>query len=146
MNKFNFDLQIGNHFEDELLKHIDYDSYERPEGYFPYYDFKFKIENDYITCEVKADLFINKTNNIAIEYECRNKPSGINISTAEYWAIFEYITKEKYKLYIIPSSIIKENIKNKKYSGNVNGGDEKASRLYLFNKDLFKDYVIYSSL
>lgn len=39
------------------------------------------------TIEVKRDSWIYKSGNIAIEYESRNKPSGIATSQAEYWAI-----------------------------------------------------------
>ena len=142
MEKFNFDYQTGLYFENELLKYIEYDAYERPQGYFPYYDFKFDIEDKQITYEVKADNYINKTGNIAIEYECRKKPSGISLSTADYWAIFDYKTKTDYKLYIIPLEIIKKSITENKHHKDVYGGDMDASRLYLFKKDLFKDYII----
>ena len=39
------------------------------------------------TIEVKRDSWIYKSGNIAIEYESRNKPSGIAKSEADYWAI-----------------------------------------------------------
>lgn len=35
--------------------------------------------------EVKRDKWIGITGNIAIEYESRNKPSGIATSEADYW-------------------------------------------------------------
>jgi hypothetical protein len=37
------------------------------------------------TIEVKRDNWIYRSGNIAIEYESRGKPSGINKSLAEYW-------------------------------------------------------------
>ena len=143
MNKFNFDYQTGKYFEDEFLKIIDYNSYSRPNGNFPFYDFEI-LDKDFkvVKVEVKADYYIHKTGNIAIEYECRNKPSGINITTADYWAIFEYITKTEYTLYYIPFDIIKKYIDEKKYFKHLYGGDMNASRLYLFKKDLFTEYII----
>jgi hypothetical protein len=35
--------------------------------------------------EVKRDSWISKSGNIAIEFESRNKPSGIATSKADYW-------------------------------------------------------------
>jgi hypothetical protein len=37
--------------------------------------------------EVKRDYKASQTKNIAIEYECRGKPSGIAVTEAEVWAI-----------------------------------------------------------
>lgn len=37
------------------------------------------------TIEVKHDRMIAKTGNVALEYECNGKPSGIKASTATYW-------------------------------------------------------------
>lgn len=36
--------------------------------------------------EVKMDKIAHRTGNIAIEYECRGKPSGIAVTEAEYYA------------------------------------------------------------
>ena len=150
INKFNRDLQTGQYFENELLKHIEYNSYSKAWGYFPYYDISI-LDKDLkeIKIEVKADYYIHKTNNIAIEYERRDKNSGINITTADYWAIFEYIDfndKSKYTLYYIPTDNIKQYIKDCKYHNDVKGGDFKASKLYLFDKNLFKDYILYTNI
>ncbi len=37
------------------------------------------------TLEVKTDSWIAKTQNIAVEYESRGKPSGIATTEADYW-------------------------------------------------------------
>ena len=39
------------------------------------------------TIEVKADSFIARTKNVAIEFESRGKPSGIATTEADYWCI-----------------------------------------------------------
>lgn len=36
--------------------------------------------------EVKRDTIVSATGNIAVEYECRGRPSGIMVSTATWWA------------------------------------------------------------
>lgn len=146
MNKFYQDLQTGQYYEIELMKFIKYKEYEQSQGNFKEYDLKvFKKNGSTSTYEVKADKMINITGNICIEYMCRNKPSGINTSTAKYWAIFE-CKGMNYTIYKIPRKILMEYIENKKYFKDVNGGDNMASKLYLFKKDLFIDYIIYSNI
>jgi hypothetical protein len=36
--------------------------------------------------EVKTDFIAHRTGNLAIEYECRGKPSGISVTDADYYA------------------------------------------------------------
>jgi hypothetical protein len=147
MNKFIKDLEYGLYFETELLKHIPYKSYEQSKGNFKPYDIKIFKKNGFIsTYEVKADRQINIHGNICIEYECRNKPSGITTSTAKYWAIFEVITMDKYALYKIPRKRILKDIENNMYKRKCVGGDNKASNLYLFDKNLYKKYIIYTNI
>ena len=145
-NKFLRDLQNGQFYERQLLKHISHKTYEISEGYFKEYDIKVFKKNGFIsTYEVKSDKQINIYGNICIEYMCKNKPSGISTSTAKYWAIFEpkgYL----YTLYKIPRKIIVDYIEKKIYKRECNGGDNYASKLYLFDKTLFKDYIIYSNI
>ena len=45
--------------------------------------------------EAKSDYIAHRTGNIAIEYECRGKPSGIAVTEADYYA------------YIIPCAPLK---------------------------------------
>ena len=145
-SKFLKDLNNGLYYETELIKHIPHIKYTQSQGIFKEYDLKIYHQSKrYNTYEVKSDKQINIYGNICIEYNCRNKPSGISISTARYWAIFE--PKDTlYTLYIIPSKIIKKYIENKKYHRDCKGGDDHASKLYLFKKELFKDYIVYSNI
>lgn len=144
--KFQKDLQTGHYYEMKLLEHIKYKNYIRPEGYFKEYDILINKNNGKSsTYEVKSDKQINIYGNICIEYMCKNKPSGITTSTAKYWAIFEP-KGENYRLYKIPTKIIREYIENKKYHRECMGGDKYKSSLYLFDKKLFNDYIIFSNL
>jgi hypothetical protein len=61
-NDFRYDLKVGQ-IGEELLHNI--------------------LHNK--TIEVKRDSWIYKSGNIAIEFESRNKPSGIAKSEADYW-------------------------------------------------------------
>lgn len=145
-NKFQNDLKEGEKYEMKLLDHIEHVKYLKPKGYFKEYDLRIYHKNKrYKTYEVKSDKQINIFGNICIEYMCKNKPSGINTSKAKYWAIFE-LKGTSYRLYKIPSYIIRKFIEEKKYKRDCVGGDNKASKLYLFDKNLFKDYIIYNSI
>lgn len=146
MEKFYTDLANGQSYELKLLNHIDHYKYKQSQGYFKEYDLKiYHKKNKYNTYEVKSDKQINIYGNICIEYECYNKPSGISTSKARYWAIFEP-KGTLYTLYIIPSKIIRDYIENKKYHRECKGGDYYASKLYLFDKKIFKEYIVYSNI
>jgi len=78
----------------------------------PHYDFKVDLPDgeeaertvafllhleDGDLIEVKRDFEVTKTGNVAIEYECRGKKSGIATTKAAWWAIYlngEYYSGE----------------------------------------------------
>jgi hypothetical protein len=84
------------------------------------------------TIEVKRDSWIYKSGNIAIEYESRNKPSGIAKSEADYWAI---IFSGDYKdeiILIIKSNRLKEICRTYYKKGNIKSmGDNNTSKAIL---------------
>ena len=134
------DLKFGEKYEKLFLNYVEYDEYKKPQGKFKYYDLKI-IKGDKKTFyEIKADRLIQKTGNIAIEFSCNNKPSGISVSTADYWGIFE-ITENGHKLYIIPINEIKLII-NTKTIKICKVGDNFNSKMYLIKKEYFENYKI----
>ena len=136
------DLKFGKKYENELLKYIIYDSYNLADGLFKDYDLKININQKSITYEVKADRLTYKTNNIAIEYECSKKDSGISTTKSDFYAYFIIKPNDNYDLYIIPTEDIKTFIKENKFIRIVNGGDNYNSKMYLFNVNIFKKYNI----
>jgi hypothetical protein len=100
---FDMDLEFGHTYEDKLRE---------------LFQNKGKIE-------VKADRMAHETGNITIEFECRNKPSGISTTEADYWF---YWIAEKDTGIMIEVSRLKEICKGKKV---VDGGDDKAAKMYL---------------
>jgi hypothetical protein len=86
---------------------------------------------DGVKYEVKADRFMFKTGNVLIEYESNNKASGISITEADYYAIFE-VDGDKYELYLIPVQEIKDLIREKNYRSKISCGYNKLSKCYLF--------------
>ena len=135
------DLKFGKTYEKELLNYLDFDNYNMcvENENFKSWDIEI-IKNDIkIYYEVKSDRIGYKTGNIAIEYECNNKPSGITTTQSDYYAYF-IINLIDYDLYIIPVDIIKSHINTCKYKKSLNGGDGYKSKFYLFDIKTFKEY------
>jgi len=94
--------------------------------------------------EVKSerDLWA-KTGNIAIEYECWGKPSGINATEADYWFHNLCIGDDTFATLVFDVPSLKRIIDNLDYKRSVSGGDGNASRMYLLNlQKLFSTDVI----
>lgn len=88
VNTFYRDLEVGKEAEDKVLqllrKHYPCAcAVEKFKGYDIW------IPERHEGVEVKVDLTSKKTNNIMIEYEMFNKPSGILSTTAGIWVIYD---------------------------------------------------------
>ena len=84
-----------------------------------------------------------KTGNIAIEYECYGKPSGINATESDYWFHNLCIGDETFATIVFDTASLKRIINNLDYKRSVSGGDNNASRMYLLNlQKLFSSDVI----
>jgi hypothetical protein len=97
------------------------------------------------TFEVKEDFAHAKYGNVAVEYWCRGKPSGINVSKAKYW-IFKIHEKDGSKnLYMLTCRMLRSMILYKEYKRKVeNGGDPGSNtKLFLFDGKLFKEHCIH---
>jgi len=80
--------------------------------------------------EVKNDRLIHKTGNLFIEYESRDKPSGLATTTAEYWI---YRLSELDSALIFPTKALKQ-VCRVYYKENLflkNGGDNNSSKGFL---------------
>lgn len=134
------DLKLGQKYEDELLKYVEHDGYEKIEGCFKDWDIKFTLMGNTTTYEVKCDRLAYKTGNFAIEYNSRDKPSGISTSTADYWAFF-IIKSESHDCYLIETSVLKNRIAKGLFK-KANGGDNYTSKLYLMPIRDFSEYLV----
>jgi len=94
--------------------------------------------------EVKSERDVwQKTGNIAIEYECYGKPSGINATESDYWFHNLCIGDETFATLVFDTSSLKRIIANLDKKRSVSGGDNNASRMYLLNlQKLFSSDVI----
>lgn len=131
------DLAFGEQYQHKLLELIAFDTCEIAKGNFKPWDVKIIYENDTTTFEVKVDRKAKNSGNIAIEYECNGKPSGISTTEADFWAYFIYGTNE---YFLIPTEDIRNAILNKKYWRTAKGGDGYRANLYLFPFPVFEDF------
>ena len=84
--------------------------------------------------EVKSERDVwQKTGNIAIEYECYGKPSGINATESDYWFHNLCIGDETFATLVFDTASLKRIISNLDKKRSVSGGDNNASRMYLLN-------------
>jgi hypothetical protein len=94
--------------------------------------------------EVKSERDVwQKTGNIAIEYECYGKPSGINATESDYWFHNLCIGDETFATIVFDTNSLKRIINNLDSKRSVSGGDNNAARMYLLNlQKLFSSDVI----
>jgi hypothetical protein len=102
------------------------------------YDLAVETKNeDLVTIEVKEDFMCKLTGNVALEFECRGKLSGINVSEADYY-IYVIHRKTGIEYWSLKIKTLKEMIKNKEYFRIVNGGDKGSNTMnYLFKYKTF---------
>jgi len=139
MDKFQKDLATGHEYEKRSLLYLDYDEYEFKEGYFKEYDLIITKNGKKTTIEVKSDKQASLTGNLAIEYKCSGKPSGITSTTADYWIYF-IVYEDKEECYKIPTEELRKIVKTQ--GRKVSGGDGNRSRLYLVNKSLVSEFLV----
>jgi hypothetical protein len=140
MNKFYECLDQGKIYEVETLKYLDYDSFSFNDNNA--YDIAIIKDDKKTLIEVKSEKLASKTGNICIEYYCRGKPSGISVTKAEYYFIYVVISDVKYRVFKVPTNDIKEMIKNKLFIRDCIGGDNLASKMFLFSIKSLEKYEI----
>lgn len=130
---FKEDLQTGHKAEEYILKELKkFDpSVKRVEGY----EKRFDIVGDEASYEVKYDRMSVKTGNVAVEYRCRNKNSGLSTTEADYLA-YIYFDGENWVWQLMYAPEFKEALKNSDYK-KVNGGDNWESEMLLIPVSAF---------
>ena len=75
--------------------------------------------------EVKSERDVwQKTGNIAIEYECYGKPSGINATESDYWFHNLCIGDETFATIVFDTTSLKRIINNLDKKRSVSGGKD----------------------
>jgi hypothetical protein len=92
-----------------------------------------------ITIEIKEDFSCARTGNIGVEYECRGRASGIEVSKADFYIYKVHQPDGKKGVYVIQTPLLKKMIEDKEYFRTVVGGDPGSfSKNYLFKLDVIK--------
>lgn len=127
--------RIAQFFESKGIKFID-------KNYTNEYDIKVKEPSGRMfTIEIKEDFMCKDTNNIAIEFYSRGKPSGILVTKADYILYRVHETESLACLYIIKTDKLKQLLVDGKYVRKVSGGDKGSdTRSYLMNLETVKMY------
>ena len=146
MNKFEKDLATGHEYEKRSLLYLDYDTHKFIQGYFKEYDLEIIKDGKKTTIEVKSDKQASLTGNLAIEYKCNKKPSGITTTTADFWIYFivydriiDGVNHSREECYKIPTEELRQLVKK---CHKVSGGDGNRSRMYLLKKSAVRGYLI----
>jgi len=117
-NKFDIDLQYGQ-VREEALSDI--------------------LQNEKIEVKTERDKW-KETGNIAIEFSCRDKPSGIAVTQAKWWVHVLADGDETYCMLMFPTDKLKKIARHHHADGKVvNGGDDNLSKMVLIPlKEIFK--------
>jgi len=90
--------------------------------------------------EVKTDRMAHKTGNVAIEFKCRGRLSGIATSEADYWAL---VLKNNELIIFIRTEILRAICRPFYLQGYVkNGGDDKASEMIIIPLKILTDEIL----
>lgn len=104
------------------------------------YDLVFEFRKILKTYELKTDFKCAKgfdTGNLFIEFQSRNKPSGISTSQAD-WFVTYFIYLDE--LWFIKTSDLKELIKNNEFPTFLDAGDiNSATHGYLIKRKNFRE-------
>ena len=107
-----------------------------------------EIKNQDKKIEVISERDVwKRTANIAIEYQCYGKPSGINATEADYWFHNLCVGEDVYATLVFKTENLKKIIDSLERKVSVSGGDHNASRMYLvslqklFDVKTIKEYI-----
>ena len=89
------------------------------------------------TVEIKEDIKCQITGNVAVEFECRGKLSGLGVTEADMW-IYKVHLEHNILYFGIPVVKLKRAIVNREYDSVKSGGDiGSGTRLFLFSLGKF---------
>ena len=119
--KFDIDLKYGQ-VREEQVSHI--------------------FANKKIEIKTERDWW-EKTGNIALEYECNGKPSGINATTSDYWIHILAKGNKNHCMLVFEVSRLKKIVEQYKGTHTRMVGDRNASKCVLLPiKKLFDKEII----
>ena len=139
MGKFKDDLNIGQKYEEIILKRAkrDFPLAYIQKGKFKYWDINIPEVN--ISLEIKYDERNQTSGNIAIECECNDKPSGITTTKADFWVLFD--KPDGKDIWFLTEDIRKCIYRNNLHPSTIQGpGDPYEKKVYLIKKKMLYTY------
>lgn len=101
------------------------------------YDIKVSTPSSKVTYEIKTDLLVNETGNVAVEMEKtisgEKKKSGLSVSKADFY-VYKLIRDPFF--YVIPTKQLRQFITDNSFREEV-GGDRNDYRVVLIPKEQF---------
>lgn len=142
---FNKDLKKGKDGENVVENHLislGFKFISKNNG--KEYDRLMSFEDKEIKYEIKTDMYPEDTGNMVIEFESRGEPSGINITTADYFVTYYPKFQE---IWYIKTDILRTLIKENNFKISKESGDKGSNtKLYKIPRRnfiyLFKVYDI----
>lgn len=138
---FEQDLYQASRTEEQVAQWFSNEGHEVIELNNDYrYDIKVKLKTGCVVLiEVKEDFMCKKTGNVAVEFQCRGKPSGIAKSEADYY-VYKVHTPEGEELFSISKQKLLNLIDTEQYHTIKVGGDSGSeTKMYLFSIDTVKE-------
>jgi hypothetical protein len=88
--------------------------------------------------EIKTDVYPKDTGNIFIEFECRGKPSGIEVTTSDWFVTY---FKHYNEIWFIKTKTLRKLISENNFYTTSNSGDSGSNtKGYLIKKQRFKQF------
>jgi len=137
MSKFMSSFNIGKQGEDFAVKRLESLGIDYYLGDGKEVDLWIVIDGKKYKCEIKFDVYANKSGNIAIEfYNTRQcKPSGIDATVCDFWI---HILGESV-LYICKTDSLREFIKNNKPKRTLTSIGDGNSSIHLYDKSVIAE-------
>lgn len=139
---FNKDLPVAIETEKEVAQILAkiYDADILKFEHSNKYDILAKIKGNDYKFEVKEDFMSWKTGNVALEFECRGNPSGINSTEADFY-VYKIHGKNGIHFYLFKISNLFKMVSDNAWFRIVNGGDKNSNSMnYLFKYETFIKY------
>jgi len=106
------------------------------------YDILTRVDGKEYTFEVKEDFTCERTGNVGLEFECRGRPSGIQVSKADYYIYKIHTKNDGICFFLCKTSNLKNMIDAVEYFRVVNGGDRMSNSMnYLFEYTTFAKHA-----
>lgn len=103
------------------------------------HDISCHLNDNFYKIECKEDFQVGRTGNVAVEIECRGKPSGIEISQSDFWVYT--LHRDTKEVWIMTTASLRKAIKHKKYFTKCEAGDlgtnGQVARICLFDYETF---------